>query len=122
MLIAFWIVSGLLALLFVVAGAMKTFKDRDAIVASGLAWAEDFKPGTVKLIGLSELLGGLGLVLPVLTGIAPILAPIAAVCLFVIMVGAVAVHVKRKEAATPAIVLAVLTAVSAVLGFIIVLG
>jgi len=122
MLIAFWIVSGLLALLFVVAGAMKTFKDRDAIVASGLAWAENFKPGTVKLIGLSELLGGLGLVLPVLTGIAPILSPIAAVCLFIIMVGAVAVHVKRKEAATPAIVLAVLTAASAVLGFLVVLS
>ncbi|MBN9612060.1 MAG: DoxX family protein, partial [Actinobacteria bacterium] len=53
--------------------------------------------------------------------IAPILAPIAAGCLLITMIAAVAVHVRRKETAVPAIVLAVLTAVSTVLGFAVVL-
>lgn len=121
MQIAFWIVSGLLALAYIAAGSMKALKQKDAIVASGMAWAENFAPATIKLIGIAEVLGGLGLVLPVLTGIAPILSPIAATCLLVIMIGAVVVHVRRKESATPSIVLAVFTAVSAVLGFVVVL-
>ena len=121
MQIAFWIVSGLLALAYVAAGSMKALKQKDAIVASGMAWAENFAPATIKLIGIAEVLGGLGLVLPVLTGIVPILSPIAAACLLVIMIGAVVVHARRKESATPSIVLAVLTPVSMVLGFVAVL-
>lgn len=122
MVIALWIVNALLALAFIAAGAMKSARPKAALAASGMAWTEDFGGGSVKLIGIAEVLGGLGLILPLLTGIAPILTPIAATALAVIMIGAVVVHVRRKESATPSLVLGALSIVSAVLGFFVVLG
>jgi hypothetical protein len=122
MLIAFWIVNGLAALAFLAAGTMKLARPREALTASGMAWAGDFSSPNVKLIGLAEALGGLGLVLPLLTGIAPILSPIAGVALAIVMVGAIVVHVRRKESAVPAAVLLVLALAAAVLGFLVVLG
>jgi len=121
MTIALWILNGLLALAFIMAGSMKVARPRTALVASGMAWADDFADPTVKLIGGAELIGGIGLILPLLTGIAPILTPIAATALAVVMIGAIVVHVRRKENAAPSIVLAVLSAVSAVIGFLVVL-
>lgn len=118
--IALWIVNGLLALAFLAAGGMKLARPKDALSASGMAWVEDFSPGAVKTIGALEVLGALGLVLPRLTGIAEILTPLAAVGLVLTMVGAVVVHVRRKEPPAPAVVLGVVAAVSAVLGFAVV--
>ena len=121
MTIALLIINGLLALAFIAAGAMKALRPKPALVASGMGWADDFADPTVKLIGAAEFVGGIGLILPLVTGIAPILTPIAAAALTVVMIGAVAVHVRRKENATPSIVLAALSAVSAVVGFLVVL-
>ena len=121
MTIALWILNGLLALAFIGAGAMKLARPKSALVASGLAWADDFADPTVKLIGAAELAGGIGLILPLLTGIAPLLTPIAATALTIVMVGAVAVHIRRKENPAPSVVLGVLSAASAVIGFIVVL-
>lgn len=121
MIIALWILNGLLALAFVAAGSMKLVRPRSALVAGGMAWADDFADPAVKLIGAAEVIGGLGLILPLLTGIAPLLTPIAATALAVVMAGAVAVHVRRKESATPSLVLGALSAASAVLGFLVVL-
>lgn len=121
MTIALWIVNALLALAFIAAGAMKLARPKPTLVASGMGWADDVPDPAVKLIGAAEVAGGLGLILPLLTGIAPILAPIAATALTILMIGAVAVHTRRKENATPAIVLATLSAVSALLGFLVVL-
>ncbi|GAA1970017.1 DoxX family protein [Microbacterium deminutum] len=121
MTIALWIINGLLALAFIAAGGMKVARPKAALVASGLGWADDYADPTVKLIGAAEILGGLGLILPLLTGIAPLLTPIAATALTVVMIGAVTVHTRRKENATPSIVLAALSAISAALGFLVVL-
>ena len=121
MTIALWILNGLLALAFISAGTMKLVRPKSALVAGGLAWADDFADPTVKLIGAAELVGGIGLILPLLTGIAPILTPIAATALALVMLGAVVVHIRRKESATPSIILGVLSAASAVLGFLVVL-
>lgn len=117
MTIAFWVVTALLALVFLAAGSMKLLRPKDQLAASGLSWTEDFSARTVKLIGGLEVLGALGLVLPALTGIAPVLSPIAAICLAVTMVLAIRVHVRRREAPTPAVVLLVLSVASAILGF-----
>jgi hypothetical protein len=62
-----------------------------------LPWVEDFSLGTIRLIGVAELLGGIGLTLPAVTGIAPILTPIAASCLALVMVLAAITHIRRKE-------------------------
>lgn len=63
-----------------------------------MAWTSEFSGSTVKLIGGLEILGAIGLVLPWLTDIAPILTPLAAVGLAaLVQVGALAVHARRRE-------------------------
>jgi uncharacterized membrane protein YphA (DoxX/SURF4 family) len=116
-IIALWIVNIVLGLVFIAAGTMKAITPKPVLADRGMAWTETYAPATVKLIAIAEVIGGVGLILPVVTGIAPILAPIAAPCLAVIMVGAVVTHIRRKESATPSVVLLVLSVVSAVLGF-----
>jgi len=122
MLIAFWIVSGLVTLVFLAAGLMKVTRPKEALVASGLEWTEDFTEPTVKVIGAAEVLGAIGIVLPALTGFAPILSPIAASALALVMVGAIVVHVRRHENPAVNIVLLLLAVGSAVLGFVALLG
>ncbi len=110
-----WIVTGLLALAFLGAGSMKLSKSR-AELAPKMAWVEGFSDGQVKGIGALEVLGALGLILPALTHIAPVLVPVAAIGLALTMVGAVATHVRRGEpfaASVPALVLGVLSVVVA---------
>lgn len=116
MLIALWIINGLLALAFLASGSMKLASPKDALYGRGMTYVEDFSTGTIKAIGAAQVLGALGLVLPLATHIAPVLTPIAAAALAIIMVGAIVVHVRRKEQAVPAIVLAVLAIASTILG------
>ncbi|MEU5567635.1 DoxX family protein [Micromonospora musae] len=91
-----WIVQAVLAAVFVLSGVMKSTQPKEKL-SPNLPWVEDFSLGTVRRIGIAELLGGLGLILPAATGIAPILTPIAATCLAVVMVLAAATHLRRKE-------------------------
>jgi len=95
--IALWIVAGLLALLFLGAGAMKLTQPKAKLAASGLSWTEDFSDNTVKAIGGLEALAGLGLILPAALGILPVLTPLAATGLVLVMIGAAITHVRRKE-------------------------
>lgn len=117
MVIAFWIVAGLAALAFFGAGLMKLIRPVAALREAGMGWVDDYSSTTVRLIALAEVVGAIGLILPMSTGIAPILSPIAGVALTVIMAGAVAVHVRRRESPTAAIVLTVLPLAAAILGF-----
>lgn len=116
--IAYWIIAGLLALAFLGAGAMKLLRPKQALLEAGMSYAEDFSAGAIKAIGAAEVLGAIGLILPRLLGILPWLSPVAASALALLMVGAVATHIRRKDAYAPAAVLAVLAAVAAVLGFL----
>ncbi|MFI6831937.1 DoxX family protein [Kribbella sp. NPDC050241] len=93
-----WIVAGVLAAFFLAAGATKLSQSRRKLLANpNMQWVEDFSAGTVKLIGTAEVLGALGLILPGALDIAPILVPLAAVGLAVIMAGAIVTHARRKE-------------------------
>jgi VIT1/CCC1 family predicted Fe2+/Mn2+ transporter len=65
-----------------------------------LPWTADFSAGTVRFIGLAELAGALGLVLPAATGNAPLLTPLAATGLALLMVLAALTHLRRKEPAS----------------------
>ena len=109
--IALWIVQGLLAAAFLMAGGMKATQTKEKL-ASNMAWVEDFAPTTIRLIGIVEVLGALGLVLPMLTGILPWLTPVAAVGLVLTMLGAAYTHLRRGETAMmmPGIVLLILAA------------
>lgn len=94
--IALWIVTGVLAAMYLMAGLLKAISAKEKLAGS-LPWVEDYRSGTVKFIGIAEILGALGLVLPWLTGIAPPLTPLAAVGLVVVQVLAISVHVRRGE-------------------------
>ena len=117
--VVLWIIAGLLALAFLAAGAMKLAQPRAKLAESGMAWAGDYGDGAVKAIGALEVLGALGLILPAVFDVAPILVPIAAAGLALLMVGAVVVHLRRGEskAIGAPLVLAVLALVVAVLRF-----
>jgi hypothetical protein len=96
--IALWIGQGLLALVYLAAGGLKVVRPREQLVASGnFDWMKDFPDTRVKAIGLVEVLGALGVILPWLTGIASILTPIAAIGLVVVQIGALRVHLGRNE-------------------------
>ncbi|CAL9447465.1 DoxX family protein [Streptomyces sp. enrichment culture] len=97
--LALWIVAGLLALVFLVGGVGKLVVPKEKLVAMGpgAAWAGDFSAGALKAIAVLEVLGGLGLVLPAVAGVAPVLVPLAAVGLVLMMAGAAAVRLRRHE-------------------------
>ena len=122
MSIAVWIVSGILAAAYLFSGSNKLFRARDALKPI-MPFVEDLTPWQVKVIGALELLGAIGLIVPVLTGIAPVLTPVAAVCLALLQIGAFALHVKRGEAKVATVVngllfaAAVFVAVTRFLGF-----
>lgn len=108
MAIVLSIIDLLLAVVFVFAGSTKAFQPVEKL-APKMAWVTDFSPRNVKLIGWAELLGGVGLILPGLVGLG-ILQLTAAICLAVLMVGAVIWHVRHNDlkGAIPSAVLTVL--------------
>lgn len=93
--IALWIVQGLLGAAFLIAGMMKAFQYEK--VKASMPWVKEYSKGFVNFVGWAELLGGIGLIVPWATEIAPVLTPIAAVGLGVIMILAAAYHAKKKE-------------------------
>jgi len=109
MLVFLWVAEIVLALLYFGLGVMRLVQPYSRLVRV-LRWPADFPAWGVKLIGMAEILGALGLLLPAATDVAPILTPIAACALALMMAGAVAVHIRRRERqriALPAILLAV---------------
>ncbi|MGB8795727.1 MAG: DoxX family protein [Mycobacterium sp.] len=96
--LALWIVAIVLAASFAGSGLMKLLVPKDKLVKSGQGWAQDFGANNVRLIGFLEVLGAAGLILPAVTHIAPILVPLAAIGLVLVMVGAAIVHARRHEA------------------------
>ena len=95
--LALWIVAIVLAAAFAGSGLLKQFVPKDKLVTSGQGWAQDFSPTSIRLIGLAEILGAIGLVVPAAVHIAPILVPLAAIGLVLVMVGAAIVHARRNE-------------------------
>ncbi|PXY20771.1 DoxX family protein [Prauserella muralis] len=97
--VALWVVAGLLAAVYLVAGTGKLIMPKERLVAIGAnaRWAEDFSPGAIKTIAALELLAAVGLILPAVLDIAPVLVPFAALGLVVLMAGAVITRVRRHE-------------------------
>jgi hypothetical protein len=96
---ALWSIAGLLAAVFLFAGSNKVLIPPEKLAkAPGGGWVLDFSPGFVKALGAVEILGAIGLILPALLDIAPILVPLAAVGLGVVMAGAATVEFRRHEA------------------------
>jgi uncharacterized membrane protein YphA (DoxX/SURF4 family) len=95
--VVLWIIAGLLAVAFLGAGLMKLAQPKEKLATSGMGWTEDFSTGAIKGIGALEVLAAIGLILPAALDIVPILTPLAAAGLVIIMIGAAVVHGRRKE-------------------------
>ena len=94
--IVLWIAQGLLAAMYLMAGTMKTFQTAKA--KEQFPWAKNRSDEFVRFVGVSELLGAFGLILPILTGILPWLTPIAAAGLSLIQLLAIFTeHLPKKE-------------------------
>lgn len=91
-----WILAGFLAALFLGTGILKLTRSRDEIIAEGLTWAEDYSEPQLRALGWAEVLGAVGLVVPPLVGVG-IITPVAASCLTLLTIGALVVHVRRRE-------------------------
>jgi len=97
--IALWIITGILAVAFG-AGAVSQLvltKERYRSLASSQHWVDDFDAGHIKAIGTIKLIGVIGLIVPPLVGIAPILSPLAACGLTLLMAGAATTRFRRSE-------------------------
>ena len=94
--IGLWVAQGLLALLFLGAGLMKTTAPIEQLQAK-MAWIGNDMGPLVRFIGISEVLGGLGLILPAATRIKPWLTPLAALGIATIMVLGAATHASLGE-------------------------
>lgn len=109
MQIVLWIVTALVALAFLAAGLVKRSQPRERL-ASRMHWIEDRSLPTVRVIGMLEVLGAVGLALPRLTHVRPWLSVAAAAGLILTMIGGATVHLRRKEPVVPNLVLGLLSA------------
>ena len=92
---ALWLAQILLALTFLTAGVLHGFRYEQA--QRLLPWASAVPREQLRLIGLLELLGAVGVILPAVTGVLPWLTPLAAVGLALIMLSAIVFHLSRRE-------------------------
>jgi uncharacterized membrane protein YphA (DoxX/SURF4 family) len=106
---ALWTTQLLLAAIFLATGLTKLSQPRSQLAAGPMSWAADVTDVQFRTVGLLEVLGALGLVLPGALGVAPLLTPLAAVGLAMTMVGAIVTHVRTGETDRLAVPLVLLT-------------
>jgi uncharacterized membrane protein YphA (DoxX/SURF4 family) len=106
--IALWIVSCLLAAVFLGSGIAKTTLSRERLLASGQTGIAPFPMPVVRATAVAEIAGATGLVVPWLTGMARVLTPMAAIGLGIVMCGAQISHASLREPKSVAINLALL--------------
>lgn len=96
MTVAYWVVASLLALFYLYAGGLKIVRSKDQLRPM-MEWVDIMPLGLVRAIGVLEVLGVLGLILPPATGIGTGVAVAAAAGLVLIQIGATALHVSRHD-------------------------
>jgi uncharacterized membrane protein YphA (DoxX/SURF4 family) len=104
-----WTGQALLAAIFLVSGSLKISQSKERMIATGQTGVAPFPLPLIRVVAACELLGAAGVVLPWLTGIAPILTPLAALGFAPIMVGAAISHYRLKEPLTVAANLLIMT-------------
>lgn len=107
--IGLWVVQGLLAAAFGMAGFMKLTAPIEQLAENGMSFVNDYSVGMVRFIGISELLGALGLIIPAAFRFKTFLTPLAAVGLAIIMVLATSYHIGANEPIIGSVVFFVLT-------------
>ncbi|HYQ63159.1 DoxX family protein [Actinophytocola sp.] len=96
--LALWIAAGLLTGVALLGGLTKTLLPRERIAAApGGGWTADVSEGFVRSLGVLEILAAVGLVVPALVGIAPVMVPVTAVCWVLLMIGAMITHARHDD-------------------------
>jgi hypothetical protein len=92
-----WIVQGILSLAFLYSGLNKSILSPQQLIANGQTGVVNLPAPVIRFIGISEVLGAVGIIVPELTNIWPVLTPVTAICFAVIMVLAANIHYKLQE-------------------------
>lgn len=95
--ILIWTLQGITALIFMFSGINKSIYSEQTLVSKGQTGVKGLPLKTIRFIGISEILGAIGLILPMLVNIYPNLTSISSICLGLIMIPAGIIHFKRKE-------------------------
>lgn len=95
--VTLWIGQALLAVLFGLSGVVKSTQSRDRVIATNPTVTKVVPVSFMRLAGVSEVAGALGVVLPWATGIARVLTPVAAAGLALLMLLAAALHTRLRE-------------------------
>jgi hypothetical protein len=96
--IAVWVASAILALLYLIAGGTKAVAAKEKLqLQPRMAYIRDLSASQVTAIGLLEVAGAVGVILPRLIGILPWVSAVAAFALAVVQIAAIAVHLRRGE-------------------------
>ncbi|WP_426479333.1 DoxX family protein [Chryseobacterium sp. CBSDS_008] len=91
-----WIMQGLLSAFFIMPGFGKITGSKEKHISDGhLKSSDSIIP--IRMLGILELSGCIGIIFPWLTGIVPILTPVTAVCFCIIMAAGMIVHAKKRE-------------------------
>jgi uncharacterized membrane protein len=94
--VAYWVIAGLLAAIYGFGGVKKLVQSQDQLRPM-MGWVDAMPMSRVRMIGLVEVLGAVGVIVPALTGVAPGVAVAAAIGLALIQVGAFRLHLSRHE-------------------------
>jgi hypothetical protein len=90
--LALWIAAGFLAAVALAGGISKTFVPKEKLDAHPLSWTSGASAAFVKTLGVLELLAAVGLILPAVVDVVPVMVPVTAACWVVLMIGAVITH------------------------------
>ena len=99
-IIAYWIVAGILALAYLFSGVTKLVRSKAHLEASGQRWVAGARPSFIKFVGVVEILGALGVILPPAFSVLVILAPLAAIGLVLVQAVAIGVHMQIRDVKT----------------------
>jgi uncharacterized membrane protein len=102
--LALWIVQGILAFAFIVVGFLKVFAYEKYKALTEKNGPTGITRGLAAFIGIAELAGGVGIILPMAANIAPWLSLWAAIGLSAIMLLAIGFHLRRRESSVPPVV------------------
>jgi uncharacterized membrane protein len=96
--VAYWVIAGLLAAVYAFSGVKKLVQSQDQLRPM-MGWVDTMPVSRIRIIGLLEVLGTVGVIAPPLSGIAPGVAVAAAIGLALIQIGAFRLHLSRHELA-----------------------
>jgi uncharacterized protein YjeT (DUF2065 family) len=100
-----WILKAIIALIFTFTGIYKIFLPKTKLIAKGMKGLTDLDEDQIRVVGLLEILGVGGLILPALLNLYPFISAISATCLGLTMVIAGWINSRLKLTIIPNIVI-----------------